>query len=239
MTRRLTVITYRESKRRLFSAALVAALASGMLGLLLLPDRTAAGEFQPNELKFGSVRVGATVEGSVRIFRDTANANGLAIKVESPAFVRVEDIKLLKHFVEQGGRTIVAANAFFVGTVAKANELLVPYGLQMTDTESRDRHEFEIGAAEITDDALTHGVKALYFHRPSPVAVTDSKRGKILVAAPGFPGQGFVAVAHAGRGEVIALGDSLWWHWAAHDNARGSDGVVLLRNLLEKSQKRK
>src|SRR5262249_25978469 len=88
------MITVRESERRHFSPALLPVLASSVLALPLLSDRTAAGEFQPDSLKFGSVRVGATVEGSVRIFREGQNASGLAIKVEPAAFVRVEDIRV-------------------------------------------------------------------------------------------------------------------------------------------------
>jgi hypothetical protein len=363
------MIARRETERRPFCLALLSMLAGGVLAFPLLPGRTAAGEFQPDYLKFGSVRVGATVEGSVRIFRAGANSSGLAVKLEPPAFVRVEDvkvgtqnyggkirgfcdlwlsldtehpgtfsgdlrveigreqfavpvsvtvrpqmpmltrllvvetpfsrfstsdatmfaawldlvseghldvhyldarqgmpvlgkidlskidivllgmeglvglhdseIKLLKQFMERGGRTILAANAFFAGTVAKANELLVPYGLWMENTESRDIHEFDLGAAEIKDDPLTEGVKTLYFHRPSPVAVTDSQKGKVLVAAPGYPGEGFVAVARAGQGEVVALGESLWWSWVANDKAKGSQNVALLANLLNKSGKRK
>ena len=352
----------RESERHQLSRALLAVLASGVIWVSLVPTRAAIAQIQPNALRFGSVRGGATVEGSVRIFRETANSSGLTIKVEPPGFVRVDDIKVgsqdyggnvrgfcdlsfsidteragdysgevrveigreriaipvratvrpqmpnltrvlvvetpfskfstgdatdfdpwlnlvkeghfdvhylgakrgmpvlpkidllgmeglcglhvsdimsLKDFMDRGGRTILAANAFFVGTVGKANELLVPYGLRMTDTEPRGQNEFDLGAADITDHLLTEGVKTLYFHRPSPVEVTDKQNGKVLVAAPGYPGAGFVAVARAGQGEVIALGESLWWNWLAGDKPAGSDNAVLLSNLLKKPQKRK
>src|SRR3954464_2646240 len=94
VTREVTMITVRESERRLFSPALLPVLASGVLALPHLHYRAAGGECQPNALKCGSVRVGATAEGSVRIFREGENASGLAIKVEPPAFVRVEDIQV-------------------------------------------------------------------------------------------------------------------------------------------------
>ena len=333
------------------------------------PQPPAKAEAQPNFLAFGSVRVGATVEGSIRIFRETASASGLAVKYEPPSFLRVNDLKvgaqeygpntrgfcdlslsvdtsrpgnysgdllveigrqqaavrvsvtvrpqmpnltrllvvsspfskfstsdattfapwleevseghldphylevqrgmpvlgkidltkidvvllgmeglfflqdsdtkLLKQFMERGGRSILAANYFFRGTVAKANELLVDYGLRMTDAENPRQPEFELGPGEIAADPLTHGVKKLYFHRPSPVVVTDPEKGKILVATPGEPGKGFVAVARAGRGEVIALGTSLWWDWVSRDKTRGSDNGALMANLLQKSAKRK
>jgi hypothetical protein len=363
------MMTARESNRPLFSAALFPVLAGAVLASPLLPGPTAAAEVQPNALRFGSVRVGATVEGSIRIFRQGNDASGLAIKVEPPAFLRVEDIRVgsqqfgpnnrgycdiwvsvdtrragdysgelrvalgreqvavpmgawvrpqmprltrllvvetpfsrfstgdasffeiwrnlvdgahldvhyldvrpgapvlrsidlakfdvvllgmegltglsdsdadrLKRFTERGGRTILAANHFFVGTIAKANGLLVPYGLRMTDTEPRERPEFDLGAAEIAKDPLTLGVKALYFHRPSPVAITGSQKGRILVAAPAYPGEGYIAVAQADRGEVVALGQSLWWFWLSQARAKGSDNAALLRNLLEKTGDRK
>ncbi len=363
------MIHYRESERQRISRTLLAVLASGVISVSLVPERAAAAQIQPNALRFGSLRVGATVEGSVRIFRETANSSGLAIKVEPPAFVRVEDVKVgsqdyggnirgfcdlsfsidterpgdysgevrveigreriaipvsatvrpqmpnltrvlvletpfskfstsdatdfdswldlvrdghfdvhylgsqrgmpvlrkvdltkidvvflgmeglcglqdsdiktLKDFLDRGGRTILAANAFFVGTVGKANELLVPYGLRMTDSEPRGQNEFDLRAADVTDHVLTEGVKKLYFHRPSPVEVTDKQNGKVLVAAPGYPEAGFVAMARAGQGEVIALGQSLWWNWLARDKSASSDNAVLLSNLLKKSQKRK
>jgi hypothetical protein len=109
----------------------------------------------------------------------------------------------------------------------------------MIDTESREKHEFDLEATEIVNDPLTDGVKTLHFFRPSPVAVTDSHKGKILAHAAGDPGQGYVAVARASQGEVVALGQSLWWQWIAKDHAKGSDNAVLLANLLKKSPKRK
>jgi hypothetical protein len=88
------MIQYSEPERRQFSRTFLAVLASGVISVSLVPARAAEAQIQPNALKFGSVRVGATVEGSVRIFRDTATSSGLAIKVEPPGFVRVEDIKV-------------------------------------------------------------------------------------------------------------------------------------------------
>jgi hypothetical protein len=332
------------------------------------PPPAVADDIQPNDLNFGSVRVGATAEGSVRIFHGKVNASGVALKVEPPAFVRINDIKIgsqdyggnirgfcdlalsldtqrpgnfsgdirleigdqrvavpvaatvrpqmpgltrllvvqtpfakfttkdttmfaawsdliseghfdvhyldaqhgtsvlgkidlakidvvllgqeglffhdsdvkrLKDFIERGGRVILAANFFYRGTVAKANELLTPYGLRMIDTESQERREFDLGAAEIVNDPLNDGVKTLHFFRPSPITVTDSQKGTILAHAADYPGQGFVAKARAGEGEVVALGQSLWWSWIAKDQAKGSDNAVLLANLLKKSPKRK
>ena len=330
-----------------------------MLSLLFLSRPTVAREVQPDSLKFGMVRVGATVEGSVRVFREGADASGLAVKVVPPAFLKVGSIEIgsqthgpetrgfcdiavsvdtgregdhsgvlrveiggqrvevpvgatvrprkpdlsrvlvaetpftkfstddatlfaawlklvegadldvhylevrrgspvlrdidlanfdvvllgegglvllvdseverLKAFAGRGGRIVVAANAFFVGSVAKANELLTPHGLRMIDTETHGDNEFDLGADAILAHPLTEGVRVLYFHRPSPTTVTDRSRGKLLVSAPPYPGDGFVAVARAGDGEVVALGESLWWNWVGK-----ADNALLLRNLLKK-----
>lgn len=357
-------MTATGSIRPLVSTVFFRVLAGILLASALRPGPTHAAEVQPNAVRFGSVRVGATVEGSIRIFRQGDDASGLSIRVEPPPFLRVEDIQIgsqafganrrvycdiwvsvdtrragdfsgelrvalgreqvavpvgvwirpqmarltrllvvqtpfhrfstgdadffaiwkdlvegahldvhyldarpgrpvlrdidlakfdvvllgmagltdltdsnidrLKRFTEQGGRTIVAANYFFRGTVAKANQLLVPYGLEMTDAESRDQHEFNLGAGEIATDPLTHGVKTLYVHRPSPVALTKAENAKILVAAPPYPGKGFIAAARAGRGEVVALGESLWWLWLSQGKAKGANNATMLRNILEK-----
>jgi hypothetical protein len=337
---------------------------TALLTLLFMPGTTVAGEFQPDYLKFGSVRVGAIVEGSVRIFREGVDASGLAVKVVPPAFVKVgnieigsqtygpeargfcdisvsvdtgregdhsgvmrveiggqrveipvgvsvlprkadstrvlvaetpfqkfssedatifaawlrlvegadldvyylevrrgspvlrdldlaafdvvllgqgglvhlldSDVENLKRFAGRGGRIVVSANAFYVGTVAKANELLTPYGLRMIDTEPQGASEFDLGADAILAHSLTGGIRSLYFHRPSPTTVTDRSKGKLLVTAPVYPGEGFVAMAQAGDGEVIALGESLWWSWV-----NKADNSLLMRNLLKKPGRRK
>jgi hypothetical protein len=165
---------------------------------------------------------------------DLAKFDVVVLGMEGLVGLSDPDIDRLKRFTEGGGRTILAANHFFVGTIAKANQLLVSYGLQMTDTEPRERPEFELGGSEIAEDPLTGGVKSLYFHRPSPVEVTGSQKGRILVAAPTYPGKGFIAVARADRGEIIALGESLWWYWLSQGRAKGADNAALMRNLLEK-----
>jgi hypothetical protein len=36
-------------------------------------------------------------------------------------------------------------------------------------------------------------------------------------------------MAQAGEGEVVALGESLWWNWVGK-----ADNALLLRNLLKK-----
>jgi hypothetical protein len=99
--------------------------------------------------------------------------------------------------------------------------------MRMIDTKPQGANEFDLGADAIRAHPLTEGVRVLSFHRPSPTTVTDRSRGKLLVTAPPYPGDGFVAVARAGDGEVVALGESLWWSWV-----NKADNALLLRNLL-------
>jgi hypothetical protein len=147
------------------------------------------------------------------------------------------DIAKLKKFIGDGGRVVVTANYFFRGTVAKANELLVPCGLRMTDAEPQGIDLIEVRTFGIFEHVLTKDVRTVRFHRPSLVTVLDEQRGKILVAASDEPKEGFVAVAGSGKGEIVAVGTSLWWNWIASAQESGFDNALLLKNLLTKARK--
>ena len=56
-----------------------------------LAAQPVAGKVQPDALTFGTVRVGATVEGSLRVFEDGNDTTGVAVKIKAPSFVRVKD----------------------------------------------------------------------------------------------------------------------------------------------------
>jgi hypothetical protein len=151
-------------------------------------------------------------------------------------FLTPKDVKRLRAFAEAGGKVVVAANAFMVGSVKKANELLTPYGLQMADEEARAREKNDVTVKwfDIDQVLIDNGVKSARFFRASPVAVTDRKAGRVLVKSSGVgqPGDGFVAVTKAGKGEVVALGDSLWCFWISGERSKGADNAKLLRWLL-------
>jgi len=142
------------------------------------------------------------------------------------------DVERLNQFVADGGRLIVSANAFMAGTVEKANELLTPAGLRMNDTEPRKTELFDVTGDEIISDTLTESVLRIKCFRPSPIAILDHAKAKILVDAPQYPGEGFVAVGRQGEGEVIALGQSLWWNWIGDAKYAGSDNQRLFRNMV-------
>ncbi len=150
--------------------------------------------------------------------------------------LQLVDIRRVRRFAEAGGRVVVSANYFFRGTVEKANAVLHGYGIQMRDEEAQgglNKVTLEKGAFD--PKLVTAGVKSVSFVRASPVAVTDEKTGRVLANASGTgkPGDGFVARAKAGKGEVIALGESLWWNWITDKQTEGTDNARLLRWLVE------
>ena len=133
----------------------------------------------------------------------------------------------VRKFVARGGRLILAANAFFVPTVPKANTLLASYGLEIIDRDAG----LAITNSQVVSDVLTSGVKRVDFHRPSQIIVTDPAQGKLLVEAEDGQG-GYVAISRRPpRGDVIVVTQSLWWNWIQSDPAK-ADNLLLLENLL-------
>jgi hypothetical protein len=134
----------------------------------------------------------------------------------------------LQRFVARGGRLIVSADAFMVGTVPKANDLVSRYGLRIDNKDAGSGMQ----ATQIVSDPLTAGVTELGFWRPACVSVTDSKQAKLLAAMKEDEQCGFIAVSRAaGRGEVILLTQSLWWTWVKPHSGKG-DNAKMFENLL-------
>ena len=133
------------------------------------------------------------------------------------------DVARLQGFVCGGGRVVLCADAFFRETVAGANRICEPFGLTMVDRES-----FGLGAVtfdQLADHPLVVGVETVVVRRPVPTRIEEG-RGRALVDSEAGP---FVAYARTrSGGEVVTIGESLWWKWLgeAPGNAR------LLRNLL-------
>jgi hypothetical protein len=147
-----------------------------------------------------------------------------------------DDVKKLRKYAEGGGRVVVAANYFFRGSVDKANAVLADYGIRMRDDEARGmgQNEVTLGKDDLHSRLVKDKIESATFFRASPVAVTDDKLGRVLVKASGVgeAGDGFVALGTAGKGEVIAIGQSLWWNWITPERAKGADNAKLLRWLL-------
>lgn len=152
-----------------------------------------------------------------------------------------DDVKRVRAFVERGGRLVVAANRFLVGSVDAANKVLEGYGLKMLNEEAPiKQNEAILDKKAFGPEIIKAGIGSVRFHRASPVSVTDAKLARVLVKATGVggPEDGFVAVANAGKGEVIVLGESLWWSWMSAEQARGTDNAKLLRLLLTPSEEK-
>ncbi len=65
-----------------------------LVAISLPASRATAGDAQPDALRFGTVRVGAIVEGSVQVWIDPADARGRPVNVGPPPFLRVSDVKV-------------------------------------------------------------------------------------------------------------------------------------------------
>lgn len=138
-------------------------------------------------------------------------------------------IALLQGFACGGGRLIVFANAFYGNTTQQASRLCEPFGLRVVDAEAPGGARFAADAEDVRRHPLTVGIEDLSVHRPSPVELLEARAGVELIRFAAPVAQTFVAMATTqGGGEVIAVGDSLWWN-----SANQSPGYArLLRNLL-------
>ena len=172
------------------------------------------------------------------VFRDLDLSKFDCVLLYDGSLVRLTpaDVKKVRTFAERGGRVVLAANRFMVGSVAKANDVLAGYGLQMRDEEGQ---WVTVGKAELDPKVAEAGVASLNFFRASPVAIMDPKAARALVKAKGVgqPGDAFVAVARAGRGQVVALGQSMSWNWVSKDRAGKTDNAKLLGWLLAPPEK--
>jgi RNA polymerase sigma factor (sigma-70 family) len=133
----------------------------------------------------------------------------------------------LGRFAESGRRLIVTASPALVGSVLKANLVLDPLGIHMVDKEPQVMGRFKV--QNRSTDPLMRGVKTLSFFRPAPIQVAGESQAKLL-------GDGFIAVARPGKGEVIAIGLTLVSDWIG-EGGKGSDNAQLLRNLLTTRRK--
>jgi hypothetical protein len=152
------------------------------------------------------------------------------------------DVKRVRAFAEAGGRVVVAANYFYRGTVEQANLVLAGYGIELQDIESRTgQSKVSLGKDDLDPHLVKAGVATAHFFRASPVRLTASEGGRVLAKAVGVgnPGDGFVVMARAGKGEVIALGESLWCFWITKERDPTGGNARLLRWLLASGHERR
>jgi hypothetical protein len=176
--------------------------------------------------------------GGKPVFRDLdlPKFNVVLLGAEGLANATADDVKKVRAFAEDGGRVVVGASAYAVGSVGLVNRLLDGYGLAVKDEEADDmaKSRVTLGPADFAQEVVKEKIASLHFFRASPIAVLDAKKARVVVNAVGVgqPGDGFVAVAKAGRGRFVVLGDAMWWYWIGGEQARRSDNANLLKYLL-------
>jgi hypothetical protein len=150
-----------------------------------------------------------------------------------------EDLKRARAFPEGGGQLVLAANRFYSGSVEAANKVLDGYGLKMLNEEAPIGPKRFIPAVVLDKESFAPevvkaGINSARFHRASPLVVSADKPARVLIKAVdiGGPQDGYVATAKVGKGEVVVLGQSLWWSWMSADQAKGTDNAKLFRLLL-------
>jgi hypothetical protein len=155
-------------------------------------------------------------------------------------FLTPGDAKRARDYAEKGGRVIVAANHFFGHSVQGANSILAGSGLEIIDKEASPNGQNDVTLRENDFDPrlVKFGVKSARFFRASPIRITDSEKPRVLAQAVGVgnPGDGFVAMTKVGKGEMLALGESLWCFWITKERAKGTDNAKLLLWLLMRSR---
>lgn len=237
-----TVVTVRcgtEVARLPLRAQLVAMPPGGSRVLVASPPFETFSTSDPATLDaWRQVVASARLEVDYRIERDgraTFDVDALrrvdVVLVGESALCSLDDaqLALLQGFACGGGRLLVFANAFYGNTTQQASRLCEPFGLRILDAELQGGGGFTAEAEDVRRHPLTVGVENLSVQRPSPVELLDAKAGVELIRFAAPVAQTFVAMASTqGGGEVIAVGDSLWWN-----SANQSPGYArLLRNLL-------
>ncbi len=151
----------------------------------------------------------------------------------------------LRKFASEGGRLLVFANRFYVGSVQAANRVLGPAGIRFVDREAKhpvptnappeEAYTFRIASTNITRHPLTEGVTNLHAYRASPILL-QSTNAQPLACLPGLTNACLAAFAPIGKGDAVAVGLTIWWGWPIEPGAQGTDTARFLSNLLRGRQ---
>ncbi|MEQ1632400.1 MAG: hypothetical protein ABL997_08505 [Planctomycetota bacterium] len=161
----------------------------------------------------------------------------LLVDADATRQLSQRDRDRLSGFVCGGGRLVVPASAFQIGSVARANVLIEPFGLTMDDREPwAVPGGFLFEGESIAQHPWTEGVHHLRAHRASPTRAVRGQRGLVLAGTTTTDGEmlAFLTVVRTPRGgEVVVLGESMWWTWPGRSecNARML-GTLLTRNTV-------
>jgi RNA polymerase sigma factor (sigma-70 family) len=161
-----------------------------------------------------------------------------------PVYIQGPSAKFLQSYVRGGGRLIIGASHFMVGSLPNANAILERFGLEMKDedvikgraADDNDWAAFKVAGKPGQEEPLMEGVESVTLRRATPVRVTKEGKGEILLRDPDDESQGFAAVSRDG-GEVIVFGPALLFGWLGDKDA-GPDNATFLRNLLTRPRVR-
>jgi hypothetical protein len=172
---------------------------------------------------------------------EVAKLDAVLLSPEAVHSLASDDVKRVRTFAEAGGLVLVAANKFFMDSPAKANKVLMPYGLEMRDEEGQPGSDnLTLGKDNLDPQIVKAGIESNHFFRASPVAIKNGTTARALVRAVkvGQPGDAFVATTRAGRGNVVAIGQSLWWDWVGTNRDPSGGNAKLLRWILNNQHER-
>ncbi len=192
---------------------------------------------------------GATVD--YRWLRETGNYEPLPplarhdtvlVSGDSLSSLSTAEIDQLLAFARDGGRLLVFANRFFVGSVQAANRLTATTGLRWRDIEPTrtigpdtppmERWTFHCEGSDVRSHPLTEGVRSVHAVRPSPIQISGTN-AVALVKLTGQTNAALAAIRPLGKGEVVGVGLTLWAAWPLEEQARTADSARFLANLLK------
>lgn len=152
------------------------------------------------------------------------------------------EIDQLLSFAQDGGRLLVFANRFFVGSVQAANRLASTTGMRWRDVEPTrpigpdtppmERWTFHCEGADVLPHPLTEGIRSVHAVRPSPIQISRTN-ALALVKLTGQTNAALAAISPLGKGDVVGVGLTLWAAWPLEEQARKADSARFLANLLK------
>ena len=152
------------------------------------------------------------------------------------------EIEQLLGFARDGGRLLVFANRFFVGSVQAANRLTSTTGMRWRDVEPTrpigpdtppmERWTFHCEGTDVLLHPLTEGIRSVHAVRPSPIQISGTN-ALPLVKLTGQTNAALAAISPLGKGDIVGVGLTLWAAWPLEEQARKADSARFLANLLK------
>jgi hypothetical protein len=124
----------------------LAALAASLVSLPFAHGQAESGKVSPDSLLLGKVRVGSTVEASVRMFASGDSAAGVSYGVKPPPFAKVTDVKLGTQ--TYGTVTLVVCDVSLAIETASAGDLEGSLVIQVRDQKAEVPVRVNVAEAE-------------------------------------------------------------------------------------------